>query len=335
VTVNYPPTSGSYITSPAVEVLITQSQRPLLSGLFIGNGPIIKARAVGLANTSRTGQGCVVALDPNNETSFTVSGSAALTFNSCSLYVNSPSTTALNINAGGSISALSAYLAGNVSGTGLTTTAGTFTGADPMLDPYLSAAVPVYSGCGSNNYKLNGGRSETISVGASGYYVFCNGLQILGGGALTLGAGTFIVDRGQLDVQANATLTATSGTTIILTTSDPTKSCATSSISGSSTVSITAPTSGSLSGLALFQDRTCTDTSASNSLSGGSTQSITGAIYFPHEPVTWSGGASTGGAVCTQLLAWSITFTGSSTFSSNCTSAGTRTVALTGGNVVE
>jgi hypothetical protein len=335
VTVNYPPTSGSYTGSAAVEVIISQTQTPLLSGVFISTGPTIGARAVGLANTSRTGQGCVVALDPNNETSFTVSGSAALTFNSCSLYDNSPSTSALNINAGGSISALSAYLAGNVSGTGLTTTAGTFTGADPMLDPYLSASVPSYSGCGSTNYKLNGGRSETISVNASGYYVFCNGLQVLGGGVLTLGAGTFIIDRGQLDVQANATLTATSGTTIILTTSDPTKSCATSSISGSSTVSITAPTSGSLSGLALFQDRACTDTSASNSLSGGSTQSITGAIYFPHEPVTWSGGASTGGAVCTQLLAWSISFSGSSTFNSNCTSAGTKTVALTGGNVVE
>ena len=102
----------------------------------------------GWRSTSRTGQGCVVALDPNNETSFTVSGQRGSHFNSCSLYDNSPSTSAPNINAGGTISALSAYLTGNVSGTGLTiTTAGTFTGADPMLDPYLSAAVPSYSGC--------------------------------------------------------------------------------------------------------------------------------------------------------------------------------------------
>jgi hypothetical protein len=75
-------------------------------------------------------------------------------------------------------------------------------------------------------------------------------LQVLGGGALTLGAGTFIVDRGQLDIQANATLTATSGTTIILTTSDPTKKLRHRQHLSSSTVSITAPTSGSLSGLA-------------------------------------------------------------------------------------
>jgi hypothetical protein len=335
VTVYYPPASGSYTGSAAVEVDISQTQTPLLSGVFISTGPTIRARAVGLANTSRTGQGCVVALDPHNETSFTVSGSAALTFNSCSLYVDSPSTSGLNINAGGTISALSAYLVGNVSGTGLTTTNGTYTGADPMLDPYLSAAVPSYSGCDSNNYKLNGGKSDTLTVNASGYYVFCNGLQILGGGSLTLGPGTFIIDRGMLDIQANGTLTATSGTTIILTTSTPSSSCATASIAGSSTVTLTAPTSGSLSGLALFQDRTCTDTSASNSLSGGSTQNITGAIYFPGEPVTWSGGAATGGAVCTQLLAWSISFSGSSTFNSTCSSAGTRTVALTGGNLVE
>ena len=51
---------------------------------------MISVRAVALANTSLTGQACVVALDPNSETSVTTSGATALNFPGCSLYVNSP-----------------------------------------------------------------------------------------------------------------------------------------------------------------------------------------------------------------------------------------------------
>ncbi len=335
VTVNYPPASGDYQSSPAVEVVISQTQTPLLSAVFVSTGPTIKARAVGLANTSRTGQGCVVALDPNNETSVTTSGTASLAFPGCSLYINSPSTSALDLTSGSTIDAAIAYIVGGVSGTGLTTTLGTYTGVNPLIDPYKTAAVPAYSGCNSHNYKVTGGHSETVNVGVSGVHVFCGGVTVLGNSTLTLGAGTFIIDQGLLNIGGGSTLTATSGTTIILTTSDLSKSCATTKFSGGATVSIIAPTSGALSGIALFLDRACTDTSVINSLSGGATQNITGAIYFPGEPVSFNGGSTTGGAVCTQLIAWSISFGGNSTFNNNCTGTGTRGVSLTGGRLVE
>jgi predicted outer membrane repeat protein len=82
-------------------------------------------------------------------------------------------------------------------------------------------------------------------------------------------------------------------------------------------------------------DRRCTDTSQSNLLTGGSTQTIAGAIYFPGEPVSFSGNSATGGAVCTQLIAWKIAFDGGSTFSNNCTGTGVRSTSLTGGRLVE
>ncbi|HEY8872260.1 MAG TPA: hypothetical protein VIM52_04455, partial [Stellaceae bacterium] len=195
--------------------------------------------------------------------------------------------------------------------------------------------VPAYSGCDVNNCKVTGGGSETKTVGTSGVYVFCSGVTLVGGSSLTLGPGTFIIDRGQLSIGGGSTLTATSGTTIILTTSNVNQACATSKIDGSAVISITAPTSGALSGIAIYQDRTCTDTSVTNSLSGGATQTIVGAIYFPGEPVSYSGGSPTGGAVCTQLIAWTISFGGSSTFNNNCTGTGTSSTSLTGGRLVE
>ena len=69
-------------------------------------------------------------------------------------------------------------------------------------------------------------------------------------------------------------------------------------------------------------------------MQGGGTQNITGAIYFPKSTISYSGGASTGGAQCTQLVADKITFTGGSTFNSNCSSVGTRTISYTNGSLV-
>jgi hypothetical protein len=316
-------------------VLITQPRPPLLTALFLPTGPTISVRAVALADSSKTGQACVVALDPNDETSMTTSGSTGLNFPGCSLYLNSSSPYSLTMSGGAAINASTAYFVGGISGGGLTTQNGTYTGVDPLIDPYQNAAAPSYSGCDSNNYKLAGGTSDSKSAGQSGVYVFCNGLTLTGGSSLTLGAGTFIIDRGTLSISGNSSLTATQGTTIVLTSSDPSQSCATAGISGGALVSLTAPSSGPLAGIALFQDRSCTDTSATNSLTGGATQNIVGAIYFPGEPVKYSGGSPTGGAQCTQLIAWSIAFSGGSTFNNNCTGTGTRSTSLTGGRLVE
>jgi hypothetical protein len=335
VTVNYPPQSGDYQSSPAIEVLISQQQQALISSLFLPVAPLISVRAVALANTSLTGQACVIALDPNNETSTTTSGSTALNFPGCSLYLNSPSPSALTMTGGASINANTAYLVGGFSGGGLTATNGVYLGVDPLIDPYLNAKVPTYSGCNTNNYKVTGGTSETVNVGASGVYVFCDGLTVLGNSAVTLGPGTFIIDRGQLAIGGGSTLTATSGTTIILTTSNPNQACATTKIDGGAVLTLTAPNSGALSGVALYQDRACSDHTLSNSLTGGATQNIVGAIYFPQQIVDYSGGSPTGGAQCTQLIAWKINFNGSSTFQNNCTGAGTRSTSLTGGRLVE
>jgi hypothetical protein len=335
VNVNYPPRSGDYQSSPAIEVLISQPQPALLSALFLAHGPTISVRAVALANTSQTGQACVVALDSNNETSTTTSGSTALSFPGCSLYLNSPSSSALSMTGGAVINANVAYLVGNVSGPGLTAANGVYSGVDPLIDPYANAAVPSYSGCNSNNYKVTGGGSETQNVGPAGVYVFCNGLTLTGNSSLTLGPGTFIIDRGQLAIGGGSSLTATSGTTVILTTSNPAQACATTKIDGGAIVSVTAPNSGALSGIAIYQDRTCADHSLDNSLNGGGTQNIIGAIYFPQQIVDYSGGSPTGGAQCTQLIAWKINFSGSSTFQNNCTGTGTRSTSLTGGRLVE
>ncbi len=129
-----------------------------------------------------------------------------------------------------------------------------------------------------------------------------------------------------------STLTATGGTTIVLT-SRTGSGYPTASIAGGATLSITAPTSGATAGLAFFQDRNA-PTSGTNSLTGGDTQTIVGAIYFPNQNVTYAGG-STGGSTCTQLVAYTLKFSGNSTFNSNCGAAGTAAIGTTSNQLVE
>ncbi len=70
-------------------------------------------------------------------------------------------------------------------------------------------------------------------------------------------------------------------------------------------------------------------------MTGNAAQNIVGAIYFPEQYIDYSGGSAAGGAVCTQLIAWKIRFTGNSGFQSNCAGTGTRKLTLNAGRLVE
>ena len=341
VTVNSSPASGSQAgKSTAVEVIVSQLQTPMVSGVLGLGGQTISARSVAAAVTA--GSGCVVALDKGDVVDVTDSGSTILNLSGCSLYINSNDSAALTMTGGATIDAGAAYISGGVTtagGAALDTTKGTYTGTPPINDPYAFVNVPTFSACAvsgptcQNNYSNNSSTPVTINATGTTPYVFSNGLSLGGHASLTLGPGVYIIDRGSFSMAGNSTLTATGGTTIILTSSTG-SGYATASIAGGASLSITAPTSGATAGLAFFQDRNA-PTSGTNSLTGGDTQSIVGAIYFPSQKVTYAGGASSGGATCTQLIAYTLKFSGNSTFNSNCGSAGTATIGSTSNQLVE
>ena len=341
VTVNHPPAATANLNACSlpfaafdcyIEVVITQPQTPLLSALFMSSGPTIATRAVALANVKAADQGCVLALDHNSDVGLTTSGNPSLNFSNCALYVNSkldPGAVTMNGNA--SINAAAAYVVGGISGGGLTTTDGIYTGTNPTNDPYAGVAMPSYSGCNQNSYKLTGNKTDSVSASGTTPYVFCNGLAIMGGSTLTLGPGIYVIDQGTLDLKGGATLNATGGVTIILT-NHTGGSPADVNIAGNAAVNLVAPTTGSTAGIALFQDRVSCS-SCSDAIAGGSSLNITGAIYFPNNAVTFTGGSATG-AQCTQLIAYTITFKGNSAFNSTCGSAGTKTISATNGTLV-
>lgn len=323
VAVNSPPTQGTHTTdSTAVEVIITRPQPLAFSALFLRSSPTLVARAVAVVGST----GCVLALDRGNVTDMSDNGITTINLNHCNLYINSVSNSALSLVGQATINANAAYISGNYSLSGqaaLNTTQGTHTHAAFTNDPYADVQIPAYHGCDKTNYSISGGQTKTFTPGASGVFVFCNGLSLSGGSRVTVDAGIYVIDRGSLSITGNSTLVGSApGVTFVLTSSTG-SNYASVSISGGSTVNIVAPKTGPLAGLAFFQDRNA-PTSGSDSFAGGTTQNITGAIYFPSQNVTFNGGTATGGAVCTQLIANTITFNGNANFNSNCAGTGAR-----------
>ncbi len=124
-------------------------------------------------------------------------------------------------------------------------------------------------------------------------------------------------------MSGGATLNATGGVTIVLTGASS-SSIGSVQESGTSTINITAPTTGPTAGMAIYQDRNAPST-AGSSFSGSTTQSITGAMYFPSASVSYSGStgtSGTGASQCTQLIGYTLTFSGSTTFNANCSGVG-------------
>lgn len=323
VAVNRPPTRGSKAgISQAVEVIIVKDQQPLLAGLFV-EGPVgIGGRAV--ASVEGTGgEFCVLALEVTAQATV-LTGSAWLNIPTCGLGVNSANNRALRMTGSSRIDASHVSIVGGYQTTGsaiinTTQTPGPATGQAPLADPYADLQVPSFAGCNYNNFSLSGSNNKTIQPG-----VYCNGIKVTGSGDVTLTAGTYIVDRGAFDASGSGTIKATGPVTIVLTSSTGSNH-AKLSISGSTKMDLTAPSTGPLAGMVIFQDRNASS-SGDNRLTGSSIQNLTGAVYFPRQELTWTGSTQPGGTECTQVIARTVTFVGSSTLKSNCTGVGTRSL---------
>jgi Flp pilus assembly protein TadG len=335
VTVNNPPASGNYTTNgEAVEVLISQPQPLFFSSLFLSTAPTATSRAV--ATEGASSDGCVMALDKGNVMDGVGdSGSGALNLVNCTLYVNSSSANALQLSGSASINALSAFIVGNYTMSGTSSfkaTDGINTGATAVTNPYAGVKVPTFSGCNSSSVTPSSGTKSLTASTYGGTMVICGNLGVSGTASLSLGPGTYIIDSGSFAVSGTTASVTGTGVTIILTSS--VGSYGTASISGTTTVTLSAPTSGPTKGIAIFQDPRASG--KTNSLSGGSGQNITGALYFPNEAVSYSGGSSTSTASpCTQLIGLTLTFSGSSTFNSNCNGVGVAGVGGSASKLVE
>jgi Flp pilus assembly protein TadG len=273
---------------------------------------------------------CVLALDPSHDTaaSADVTGGNTVLQN-CSMQVNSSNASAFTMT-GGSLTAQAVDIVGAYSRSGGSLLAALNVYAPSISDPYtgLYATNDVNSlvtqNCPVANNHVNISQSKTISPG-----VYCGGLNI-SGGTVVLSPGVYILQGGKFSVSGG--IASGAGVTVILTCGSP--PCSTTS-SGWATASLTggisnfsAPTTGPWAGMLFYQDyHDPTGNNDKDSLTGG-LNTLNGALYFPTQPLTYTGG--TASAPCTEIVAWTVTFTGGGTIGYNCAGMGVAAIGNSG-----
>jgi len=97
--------------------------------------------------------------------------------------------------------------------------------------------------------------------------------------------------------------------TIVLTNSDPSSTTVgTFSSNAQATNNITAPTSGTYKGIAVFQDRRATGGNI-DKINGGSGNVISGVVYFPKDTL-WLNGTGLAVSLCSMFIANNLVFNG-------------------------
>ncbi|MDX8512524.1 pilus assembly protein TadG-related protein [Mesorhizobium captivum] len=307
IVVNTPPTSGPNTAKKAVEVILNQNLDRMFTSIFTDSKVPEQARAVALITDAS--KACVLALNPSASQAALFSGSTNVKFNGCSVMSDSIAPDAIKVQGSAGLQADCLITVGGVSLNNPVTTVckSPITQALPASDPFSSLPAPAVTNPCKN---VNGGKTtQTIQSGT-----YCSGMNLNGNVALS--SGTYVV-QGNLKINAGAVITCaapcTDGVTIFMAGSS------TVSINGNATVTLSAPTSGTYSGVLFYGDRT--GTPAQSTFNGTADSLLTGAIYFPRQQVNYLGNFS-GKNGCTQVVADTIQWSGNSTINQDCKDLG-------------
>jgi len=307
VTINIPPTIGNYTTNNyAAEAIVRQANPTYFMQLFNISSVTVAARSVATAGNSGY---CIYALDPAIQDAFLASGGTTTVNAGCGIYVNSSNTKGMEGSGGACIDATNVNLVQSSNSGQFPTCAGwpnpNFNQkvvADPLA--YLTAPT-VPASCDYTNYSAVNG--ATLNPGT-----YCGGITVQGGITAYLNTGLYILNGGGLTVSGASNLISNAGGVTFDNTSSAGHSYNSVNISGGSATNLFAPTTSSNGDLAgiLFFDRTGAS-SDKEAISGGSGANFTGAIYFPHSEVDYTGGSAATGD-WTIIVADKVVFSGGS-----------------------
>lgn len=300
IAVDTPPIDGSHQVNQAVEVVLHRRIPRLLSAIFVNTPVTVAARAV--AEYYPESDACLLALSPTASSAALFSGSSTLNLDGCSVMSDSTAADAVKVQGSAAVNVSCLVAVGGISvGSGSITTdcSKLVSDALPVPDPFKSIAAPTPDGFCQNPNASN------LQPGT-----YCNGLTLKGN--VTLQPGVYYIEGGNFRINANADVSG-SGVTIYL------GGTATVSINGTASVNLSAPTTGTYAGILFFGDRGSSGLSSTFNGTAGSL--LTGAIYMPTQNVQYLGNFSGNGG-CTQVVGWTVAWSGNATVSQDCSSLG-------------
>ncbi|MDQ2840159.1 MAG: pilus assembly protein TadG-related protein [Acidobacteriota bacterium] len=287
VAVNNPPLSGPHAGNPSyVEIIASQSSPTFFMKIFRFNSVTVSARAVA---TLRPGQGCIVTLGTSGTD---ISANGVVTAPDCDISANSTSSNAMDVT--GSSATITASSIGVVGGFNGSITPTPTTGVAPVNDPLGYLNPPSGTSCPGG---LTYAGTATVSPG-----LYCSGISIGSNQNVTFSSGIYLLSGNGLSIGDNSTVTGTGVTLYFFGNSS------TISAPSTTTLNLTAQTSGPYNGILFYQDRS---DSASASFGGTSGGMIEGVAYFPDASLSFQGNST--GTFYVALVAQSVSLGGNAT----------------------
>ncbi len=297
-TLSYP-ANTAYVTNQVAVTLRVQQRLPF-SALFMSTAPVIQASATA-GSVAAGGNPCMLALNTTG-TAIDNSGNTTITAPTCIFYSNSASS---NSAAAGGSSAVTAKAIAGVGGIQNSNNwiVDQYLPYSPSLpDPFanitpdpsdMHCAVTATTKHGVTSYSsigISDGDDITTMRDQNGNQANCfNSLSVGSNRTLSIPnsyTGPIYINGGDVDLKGAFSCAAC---TIVLTnTSTATNATiGTFSSNAQATNNITAPTSGTYKGIAVYQDRRATGNV--DKINGGSSNVISGVVYFPNDTL-WING---------------------------------------------
>jgi Flp pilus assembly protein TadG len=291
----------------------------------------VTATATALQSTSGGGA-CILATDPSASAAIQVSGTVTISMDCGIASQSTHATQSVKFNGTVNVDVTSICVAGGTQTSGTVTflNATPSDGCTPPTDPLSSLTAPdeADDACDQTNFTISSsGGTHSLTPG-----VYCKGITISGSGnTINFAAGTYILKGGGLKVSGGAN--TLNGTGVFFYNTETTGSAVDDiDFSGSGTVNLSAPTSGTYAGVLFMMDPAITSGSKKFKVAGTVTANMDGVVYFPDHEVDWSGTASAGFTCATKIIGRTVSFGGTVNFGSGGSSCASDEVTI-GGNI--
>ncbi len=298
---------------------------------YSGNATVNGKPAVTLQASATATQGtfsvnlCLLALGTTN-TALQSNGGPSANMSGCNIMSNSNATCN-----GHNLGATYGLAHGTDNGCGITEESNVPEVADPYA--YLAASIPANTCSSYSNENKHGVGGIPVPAGnwnLGATTEKCGDVQLQGNVTIndTNGPAVLVIENGNLDLNGY-TLTTASGSPVTIIFSGTNSGSYSHVPTGGGGLNIQAPTSGTWSGVAIYQDPNLNDSGGGMDISAAGnspTWDITGLVYLPHSDVTFSGAVnkSANGGSCFVMVVDDITINGTADIEATggCAAAG-------------
>ena len=309
----------------AVRVRVTVPAQLTFASLFLRTRPTITAEAV--ANVVENGEFCAFALGSAHVTGLQIKPNSNLKLE-CGIATNSSSNEAISADDSSSVDASAIVAFGGIEAGKAIKSTGVRSYGLRQKDPLADTEPPLVPNTGCPNATVN---SDAASRGRVVLQPGCYGNMVLNG-PVSLEAGEYILNRGNLVIGPTAEVTCKS-CTFFLTSQDAATdpgSIGKVKIHHHAKVKLTAPEQGPNAGILIYQDRrAAVDRDGfENVISGNSFSELRGLLYFPSETIRLD--ARMGPDVkCARLVGRRLIVEGRVVIAKGCSSSGSISFAGT------